>query len=675
MAHGSTYIRPASRVYGPQVIIACYPETFSVRSPGRHGETVETLRAIHATMTRLYRGKWTDTEYHAFDDVQAFHDWLESDIGQGRKIHVFAPQVYRLLTLSDWWARVEESGWIHEDGMMPTLARLRESIEHPQPAGRTKPKRKRRPPPNDGRYRIRTFTASATTEILRYRVRGRSFQWATYGQYMQSPENEIARAIGWVDPERFGIDHAAGELTPLAAERSLLWCHFLRTLAKWWVQHRGGPWGPTTAACAYSWLRMRIAPRTVLQHDDTDAAALEERAIFGGRRSIWFAGNIGAPQDWREAATAPPPRAGYRDQPPGMLHCDIRSMYPFLLATGRFPVKLIEWKRDWSLPALSAAAVDHGIVAHVGLTTTAAEYPFRHTNGIRYPRGKFETILTGPELRLAFAAGEVDAVYEAAVYQLGRPFAAAAEPLLKLRSEFRDKGMAAWELFAKNLANSMTGKLGQKPFDMEPRPHTPAPVDWGWWSQWYPETGETRTFRTWAGCTYERVRAEGRIRPMGATYAYLTAYGRVMMRAIRDKAGPRGAYCQDTDGVWLTPEGAWRVYGGRPEETFAAGTLTVTRRATVGRFWGPQHYWFGDGWILSGVCLSGGRVDAEKIVTRERPNPIITAKRRPEPQVIERRLERRLSSVVHGDPVGPDGWTDPMTLWMPRDLFDSPAAV
>lgn len=663
----SRWVRPSKTTYAPSVIVVIVPEPWHDRIKLSGGNDMLTLRRVHVATVHRRDKNWSELEYRMFDSSDDLWTWLETKVPAGRRIHVFAPDVIQCVSLLGWWARLDEHGCEHETAK--TLAKSKRGRRRRTPATPETPAVEvaTGPKPRDERYYVRAIIEGSTASILRYRCNERSYLWANFNQYVTASEEQIAHSIGYAWGITCALDGSLPERQRVPSERCMMWCRWFAKLSRWWVMHDAGPWAATVAGCAMSYLKRRLVPETVLQHDSPHAAVLEEAAIYGGRRSVWYFGNVGSDETWKKHGLSAPTRSpyGYLEGP--MVHHDIRSMYPWLLESRDYPVKLLTVRRAPSIAAVADCLAGYGVIATVDLDTHHAEYPSRTDKGIRYPQGRFTTTLAGPELGRAIKEGAVRNVHQAAVYTLGRPFRETASSLLRFREWYRADGEFAMEIWAKALANAMSGKMAQREHQWVARPKMAAKQRWGTWKDLDWETNIYSTFRALAGMVWERQSVDGKVRQMGAAYAYLTSYGRVMMRDVRDGCPPKTVLAQDTDGIWTLQSAVDALYRTKDRSSAASGDLRVTVETPCGRFWGPQHYWWGQAYVLSGhstQIVKPGTDRAEVIV---RSTGVMTATATPPAAVYERRIERDIGRIQEPGKIGDDGWLVPTYRWADWD--------
>lgn len=669
------WIQPALTTYAPAVVVSVIIQTEEQPVDSTLGFTPQSMRRIHVAESHRRREKWSDPRYLSFFHADDFFEWLETKTSAHRRVHVFTTGVKSALTLCSFWPRIERMG-CHLEGK--ELSRFQaatvgsENLTSNDAAGSdlSLPD-----PVSIGPYEFSALFFSPTTEIVRYRVNGRGFLWTSFAQYVDPDEERIAAACHYAWTQTPALDGSLPNQGRGHQERAFLWCRFFAKLATWWVKQDGGPWGPSVASCAYSYLRRRLTPKTILKHDNPAAGHLEEQAIFGGRRSIWFVGNVGSLYDWHEYRFCAPTRSPHGDLPAGMHHHDIRSMYPFLLSRLPYPVRFVAMNRAPSPAAVLDAIQTFGVIASVVMKTDHAEYPVRTAAGVRYPTGRFATTLCGPELASALSAGLVEKVHHAALYAMGRPFTETSGEMLALREKYRYQEEPTWEMFSKALANSMSGRLALKQHDWTPRPNVAAKEPWGSWirskvvrDQDGKVTSEEHwRFQAYAGMVWERTVSKVRCRPMGAAYAYLTAYGRWMMAYVRSCCPARSVLAQDTDGIWTTPAASEVLYAHSDPDSRESGTLHRDHVTPVGRFFGPQHYWWGEQWVLSGHAIPQIRPGTTIVDIRESSVPFESARAAPEPLVFERRAVREIGRIQTDQEVDSAGWLLPPKEWVMPD--------
>lgn len=508
---------------------------------------------------------------------------------------------------------------------------------------------------------VNTFCATGNPDIVRYHWRGRSVTWVSGPQYFPSTEASIATSLGfdWPRGDVREADFLPTERHP--ADRAILWLRLFQRLSDWWRDVDGGPWAFTPSGLAMSYVRKRLQPKAVLSHSEPSIRSLEEAALFGGRATTWFYGPV-APS-WTAAADRAELGAG-RPYPVALGpadHWDVRSMYPTILATRPFPTRYLYAYDAPSIPAVQDMLSRWLVIASVKLQTDQPEYPVRKGLRVTYPTGVFRTYLTTPELTEAIRRGHLVKVYRAVTYAAGRPFAPAMGQLLQLRADAAQAGDKVQETFIKLLSNSFGGKLAQRQYEWQRRPGVNALVDWGEWPEKCPTTGAVRHFRSRAGLVDEKVPADVPTRPLAACYAHLTAYGRTLMRAVREKLPARSVLSQDTDGIWVLRHVSGRRTKPATPQGWSEFQLRQDKSAALARWYGPRHYWTDQGWTLAGLHDPSRQGDGLGFRDSYTVTPMNTGTNLPPVWVYECERYVRLGDIPADGSVGESGWLTPPT--------------
>ena len=554
--------------------------------------------------------------------------------------YVVSPAASDALTLAHFWERAEKGGVAWE----------------PTQKERSKAK-KADPDPNVTVFRRLVFNGKP--DIIDYRHLDRRYVWVSGQQYLPCEEDAIAKSLGWRWPDTGGSD-GYGQVVPRTArERGLLWLLAMQRLSEWWGLVSQAPWGLTCGQLAVGILRTHVPPRTLCTHTHKAVHELEGEGCFGARASTWYLGDIGRVDQYREHATQAPPPSRYGCIPGPLHSLDVRSMYPFLLREMQFPQRLKCWYLNPPPSWPQALARSHGVLACVTIQTRVPEYPLRDGDRIIWPTGTFTTVLTGPELLALRRDGRVVRCHRLALYQLGRPTAGAAAAMIAEREAARERGDHMWELFSKLLGNSMGGKLAQrKGLWVADRRHA-AQVRWGQWHEVSSKGAKVTKYRSIAGLVWRWQSDMPGSGPFVAAFNYLTAYGRLHMRRLREDCPPCSIISQDTDGVWCTgdavqslKEKGW-AFGDK------AGELKQDAPMPAGRFYGPRHYWNPTGWTLSGFADGVMHADGQTVDYVERRNPLRCATERAPDTLLTIKRTGTLDLDTDGGEIDQWGWVHP----------------
>lgn len=637
------WVRPLTGVTAPSVVVSVAAESRPATDRECRSGTPLVLARLCVRTATHRRGKWHPGTAATFDTGSKFHDWLEQYAQPKRTTYVVAPVASNILTLTGFWSRITRAGALWQCAGGDTGTRQAAS-------------RRARP------YTVRSWVTSGRPDIVRYCRDGRTITWVSGRQFFDLSNTQLATAVGYRRQGERLHDGGVHASTWGVHEVAALWLQAYTSLVDWWRESSGGRWADTVGGLSLSYFRSRLAPRTVLAHRHPAAGRLETAALYGGRASVWYLGRVGVPQVGRDPLVPGTlPRPGPLEEGPVTL-VDVRSLYPFLLAAKPFPVRLLGHIDRPAAGAVPDLLSRYGVIASVELNARHPEYPCRRDGRVVFPVGRFSTVLCGPELERAAKSGEIKQVYQLSYYSMGRPFEAAARSLIEMRAAYRRAGNCGWELFVKLLSNSMAGKLAQRRTKWVRRPGVVAEREWGEWSTRGQGDAPAKLYRSMAGLTWEKVAAEDERRLMGQCFAYLTSYGRYYMRTIREHCPPQSIVSQDTDGLWLLPEGLARLRAVGLLSDGSPGTLRVVREEPAGQWWGPKHYWTPGGWTLAGLTAGVEWCGGVEFYDRNQSNPVHRSADRPPDTVYEYARRVVLSTVpVDGTP-DQFGWLHPLVL-------------
>lgn len=509
---------------------------------------------------------------------------------------------------------------------------------------------------------VSAYCDRGNPDIIRYSWQGKTLVFVSGRQYLTQSETELAASVGYVWPSG-DEDHTASPVIDRdPADRAELWVRLFQRMSDWWQSIDGGPFAATPGGLAMSYVRKRLAPKTVLSCQEPEIRKLEEASLYGGRATTWFYGPV-TPNPNGESGH---PQLAYGRPWPvlrGPLdHYDVRAMYPTILATERFPVRYLHEWRQPSIALLNDMLERWCVIASVRLRTDDAEYPVRNKDRVSFPAGTFDAVLTTPELRRALDSGAVLSCYRAVTYAGGRPFAEAMQQLLELRRLADESRDPVTGLFVKLVSNAFGGKLAQRSHEWQRRPGATAVEEWGEWMHTDHATGGRRHYRSRAGLVDEKVRVEIPVRPLAAIFAHLTAYGRDLMRRARESLPPRTVVSQDTDGLWVTRYTGGSLVGAPVLVAHPSYRLRLDKTIERGRWFGPRHYWTDRGWVLAGLMGPVPSDDGTGFLATSSHLPRNTGGMGPPVWVYEDRTFKRLGDIPVDGSVGPDGWAVPRRL-------------
>lgn len=644
MARGGHYLKRTGRGTTPGLIVSVI---VNVRSPdGDENDPRCRRRVFHSVnVAWSYHGKngWTTPHSLKFGDTKSFWRWLDGLGKAGKRTYCFAPIASDALTLLRFWERLQGEGESEQRRGARAADRIAPADSRPVPIlGRLV---------NNGR-----------PDVIGYRIAKASFVWLSGRQFWDYGTNDLSEVF----PETQHPDTPAGtpilSRVPRADDAARLWLRAMTTFADWWQSLGAGPFPRTVPGGAMQFFRSRMPKNSIVVHHEEELYRLERAACHGGRASCWYYGSIVAPRRKDRLIGVRPD--GLSDAIlTGPIHrVDVRSMYPSLLRDREYPVRRVKYSERWSVDDLQSLVRRYGVLADVEIETDVAEYPHRTGSNVVYPVGRFRSVICGPELERALNEGAVRHVWRAGCYEMGRPFATAAAELCELRKTYRDQGQTAWELLAKLLGNSLAGKLAQNPRGWQELPGEKHRPRWDVWTCRNADTGSTRRFRCIAGRVFEYKDIGVGQGTLTACFAFLTSYGRAMMRSYRETCPLRSVVSQDTDGLWVTSAGlaSLRSAYALPNDP-KIGELELEESPLEGYWLGPKHYHTSLGWTLAGFhspVPPRGRIIQDSFDV----NPVRTGCTEPPAEIRHFTRYSKLPAPPPAGHIDADGWAAPVRL-------------
>ena len=345
-----------------------------------------------------------------------------------------------------------------------------------------------------------------------------------------------------------------------------------------------GAFRPTLASQAFTAYRHRFMPEQILIHDDEETLALERASYYGGRVECFHIGELRRK----------------------LYYLDVNSLYPYIMRENEFPTRL-KWTDDApTLSTLAAAVEESAVVARVTLDTETPAFPFRHKAKLTFPIGRFQTVLSTPEISYALEIGAVAEVQEMAGYETGKLFVDYVDTLYALRQGYKQEGNSAFDFLCKIMLNSLYGKFGQKGGHWEEiRDATDAdPLEWLGQET---EDSPVVKHRVRLGKVQRLNRDIEASESFPAIAAHVTSYARRYMWSLIEQAGRENVYYTDTDSLVVNAQGRRRL--ASVVDSHALGRLKLENTTTRAIFYGAKDYRFGDTQRTKGIRHNATQID------------------------------------------------------------------
>lgn len=355
----------------------------------------------------------------------------------------------------------------------------------------------------------------------------------------------------------------------------------LYELWRWWYrfcdEHDLGAWGVTLPAQAFLAYRHRFMKDRIYIHNDEEVLKLERVSYHGGRTECFQVGE-------------------FKEGP--FYKLDVNSMYPWAMWAFRYPISLRGHSKGMSIKNLRYYLSKYCMVAEVSLFCDRPYFPIQGGEGMTYPVGKFQTVLTTPELLVALDNGWIEEVKEASWYTSGLIFRDYVNYFYQLKDRYNRERNGVCYRLTKLMLNSLYGKFGQLASSMEELGkcdpsifktvlcYDPAKGRWG--TEYY-----------LAGKMFWSIKEGEAYHSFPAIAAHVAANCRVYLYKLVEAAGRENCYYCDTDSLILNEEGYRRFEPFiRPYEL---GNLKLEAAGNYLYIHAPKDYVFEDEVRIKGV--------------------------------------------------------------------------
>jgi len=490
MARRAHILKPTKGSSIPTHIIVFDTETRSIQVDDN---TVEARFAfgVYSYIRRLGNGQWSQSRTETFTDVDTFWNSVTGHCKKKRVVYVFAHNLGFDLTVTQALDWFQDNGWAIKRKLIP-----------PGPLALTYEK--------DGCI----ITLIDSLNIF-------PMSLAAVGDFIGYPKQEMP------DGEPEGDDwvrYCENDVYVLT-----------EALKAWWallVDQELGSFTVTLASQAFMAYRHRFMPHPWYIDAIEDSHLVSRAAYMGGRNECFYIGKV-----------------------PEKVYClDINSMYPFVMKTSKFPVKLVQSRKKIPVSDLKYYVENYAVVAQVTVDTPDPVYALRHGNRCMFPIGKFGCALTTPDILYGLEHDHIKEVNEIYVYEKREIFKDYVDFFWDLRVKAIERGDTSSAWLSKMLLNSLYGKAGQKSQAWEEvgRDDTNT-IEYDRYfdaasRKWIP----TRKF----GGVSEEMTGEGEsTNSFPAIAAHVTAQARQYLWSLIIRAGRENVFYCDTDSLFVNSDG------------------------------------------------------------------------------------------------------------------------
>ena len=285
----------------------------------------------------------------------------------------------------------------------------------------------------------------------------------------------------------------------------------------------------STAMAAYLYTHYHIP---IYIHNNAQAIRLERKSYKGGRCECFYIGDLSY-------------------EPHYIL--DVNSLYPFVMRHNLYPVKYTTIHHNITLQDMADMLKNNAVVAKVQIETDEPVYAVKMERTI-FPIGKFITTLCTPELKYALKHNHIKQVYDCVVYEQAKIFSTYVIVLYNLRRKFANANIGEYEKLCKVLLNSLYGKFGQKAENWKKIGDAPDEPDREELI-FYTNSRKVTRLRYLLGDLFVLKGYSESFDSFPAIAAHVTAYARLYLWELMQKAGIGNYYYCDTDSLIVNEQG------------------------------------------------------------------------------------------------------------------------
>ena len=506
------FIKPNHRTALPSSCIWVDTETQAVPQPD--GSEHHVLSFGWAVHRRRIKGlRWSPPEWFRFDTRQEFWDWALAKTSKGKRTYIFAHNWGFDAPVLGAFSVLPARGWQPYKAILdgPPVwipFRLPEPVPHVWTRVVDRMKKKRRPKVQ------RSLVLMDTLNIWRMPLERVGSSIGLPKLKMPSPD---ASQTVW---DLYGLRDVE------IIERAVLeWCRFL-------VEHDLGNFSMTLAAQAFAAYRHRFMPVKIFCDSKPKALELAREALHGGRTECFRLGEHTGP----------------------LYLVDVNSLYPAMMARFPYPTKLRGVYKHLTIDKLVDLEQDNSLCCRCEIETDEPVYGVVHDTRLVFPTGKLVTTLCTPELVYAIAKGHLKRPLATAVYTQDLIFREYVEYFWKMRQDAERSENDVLAEQCKLMLNSLYGKFGQRGRHWEDAGEAEDDVALTW-RQVNADTGEQKRYRKFAGLLQELTDTGESFNSHPSIAAHVTAYGRMHMWCLIQRAGIHNVYYMDTDSLLLNAVG------------------------------------------------------------------------------------------------------------------------
>ena len=406
---------------------------------------------------------------------------------------------------------------------------------------------------------------------------------------------------------------------------------------KFLVNYDLGSQGYTIASQAFHAFRHRFMEHNIHIHSIENVINDERASYHGGRTEPFYIGEV-------------------QEYP--IYDLDVNSLYPYVMQKYAYPTKYLTSYESPKLSYVRNMLKSHSAVALCELDTDEAIYPYQGDKLI-FPIGNFLTWLNTGEIIEAMERGHLVDIRLIHFYNQAHIFDKYVDFFYSLKQEFSRQNDEVQRFLTKLFLNSLYGKFGQRSYEIIPLDE-PSPKDYGVEYVVLGLSGKMEYRYIINGIQYVKGQPHEGFDSFVAIASNVTAYARLHLYHLIEKAGQGNVYYCDTDSVFVNEDGFNRLKGELDNDKL--GKLKVEKIFDSLVIYGPKDYKGNDLIKLKGVPkkarrLSDGVYEYTHFTRfRERLRKGVNS------GVLTTSTVKKLRRTYDKAEVLPSGWTRPFVI-------------
>lgn len=366
-------------------------------------------------------------------------------------------------------------------------------------------------------------------------------------------------------------------------------CLMVESWLEFIYEHDLGTFKFTTASQAMQAFRHRFMSHKIYVHANDHITKLERDSYRGGRCEAFFMGTKNE----------------------HIIDLDVNSLYPFVMGNNDFPCKYIKRYANVSIDFLRDILKDYCVIARVKVKTDENVFGYKDER-LLFPIGIFWQTLCTPELIYGLDHNFILEIDEMAVYEKAPLFTEFVDFFNGLKEKYKREQNTIYTILAKNIGTNLYGKFGQRNEQIIEVGN--APIDSTLSETVYDHDSGVR-YTQWAfgGKIYIKLSTPQESSESCVYIAsHVTAYARMHLWSIMQKAGLKNVFYCDTDSVFVNEEG-YNNLADKIDE-IKLGYLKVEAEDVKLTVFGAKDYKFGELERIKGIKKTATKLSENKYV-------------------------------------------------------------